>query len=188
MADLEQELRTRSQEQCELCKADGALQIHAVAPYEADEPGHAAYLCPTCLEQVGGADLDARHLSCLNESIWSEHAPVQVLSWRLLNQLPDVWAKELLEQAYLTEETLEWAKTGIPEEDTGPPTFDSNGARLVTGDSVTLIKDLDVKGTSFVAKRGTLVKGIRTTENPEHVEGKVNNITIVLKTAFLKKA
>jgi len=59
---------------------------------------------------------------------------------------------------------------------------------LTSGDSVTLIKDLDVKGTSFVAKRGTLVKGIRLTDNPEHVEGRVNKVSIVLKTQFLKKA
>ena len=69
-----------------------------------------------------------------------------------------------------------------------PRTVDSNGAPLADGDSVTLIKDLDVKGTSFVAKRGTLVKGVRLTDNPEHVEGRVNKVSIVLKTCFLKKA
>lgn len=65
---------------------------------------------------------------------------------------------------------------------------DSVGNILQDGDSVTLIKDLDVKGTSFVGKRGTLVKGIRLTDDPTHVEGRVNNIMIVLKTEFLKKA
>ncbi len=189
MADLNQELRARSLDQCELCKAQGELHAHHIAPFDDDAIEHAAFLCDTCIAQVtGAAELDPKHWSCLNESIWSEHAPIQVLSWRLLNQLADGWAKELLEQAYLADEVLEWAKEGLPEEETGPPTFDSNGAQLHTGDSVTLIKDLDVKGTSFVAKRGTLVKGIRLTDNPEHVEGRVNNITIVLKTMFLKKA
>ena len=56
------------------------------------------------------------------------------------------------------------------------------------GDGVTLIKDLDVKGAGFTAKRGTLVRPIRLTDNPEHVEGKVNKMAIVLKTQFLKKA
>ena len=51
-----------------------------------------------------------------------------------------------------------------------------------------MIKDLPVKGTSFVAKRGTLVKGIRLTDNPEHIEGRVNKVTIVIKTCFVKKA
>lgn len=38
-----------------------------------------------------------------------------------------------------------------------------------------------------MAKRGTLVKGIRLTDDPEHVEGRVNKVAIVLKTRFLKK-
>jgi protein PhnA len=58
---------------------------------------------------------------------------------------------------------------------------------LVEGDSVTLVKDLDVKGANFTAKRGTMVKNIRVGEDPTHIEGKVNKITIMLKTCFLKK-
>ncbi len=56
------------------------------------------------------------------------------------------------------------------------------------GDNVTLIKDLKVKGTSVTLKRGTLVKGIRLTNNPLHIEGKVNGVQIVLVAAYLKKA
>jgi alkylphosphonate utilization operon protein PhnA len=56
-----------------------------------------------------------------------------------------------------------------------------------TGDNVHIIKDLDVKGTTFTAKRGTLVKAIRLGEDPELVEGKVNGTSIMLKTCFLKK-
>jgi protein PhnA len=66
-------------------------------------------------------------------------------------------------------------------------TFDSNGIELKDGDSVQIIKDLDVKGAGFVAKRGTLVKNITLTSNPEHIEGKVNKTKLVLKTCFLKK-
>ena len=58
---------------------------------------------------------------------------------------------------------------------------------MAEGDSVTLIKDLDVKGGGFTAKRGTLVKNISLTNNPKHIEGKVNGIQIVLVAAFLKK-
>ena len=83
------------------------------------------------------------------------------------------------EQLYLEEETLEWAQEGLPDAD-AVATVDSNGAALADGDSVTLIKDLNVKGGGFTAKRGTLVKGIRLTDNPEHVEGRVNKQTIVL--------
>ena len=64
---------------------------------------------------------------------------------------------------------------------------DSNGAELLDGDSVTVIKDLKVKGSSMVIKRGTKVKSIRLTENPEEVDCKINGSGIVLKTCFLKK-
>lgn len=65
---------------------------------------------------------------------------------------------------------------------------DSNGNLLKEGDSVTVIKDLKLKGSSTVIKRGTKVKNIRLTEDEEEIEGKVDGSIIVLKTAFLKKA
>ncbi len=66
---------------------------------------------------------------------------------------------------------------------------DSNGTRLQNGDSVTLIKDLPVKGTSVVLKRGTLIKNIRLTDNDEEIECRAEKVKdLVLKTCFLKKA
>lgn len=65
---------------------------------------------------------------------------------------------------------------------------DSNGTTLINGDSVTVVKDLKVKGASMTIKRGTLYKDIRLTDKEEEIEcGKGKN-TIVLKTCFLKKA
>lgn len=64
---------------------------------------------------------------------------------------------------------------------------DSNGAILADGDSVTVIKDLKVKGSSMVIKRGTKVKSIRLTDNHEEVDCKIDGSSIVLKTCFLKK-
>ena len=64
---------------------------------------------------------------------------------------------------------------------------DSNGAELQHGDAVTVIKDLKVKGSSMVIKRGTKVKSIRLTDNPEEVDCKIDGSNIVLKTCFLKK-
>ena len=64
---------------------------------------------------------------------------------------------------------------------------DSNGSELLDGDSVIVIKDLKVKGSSMVIKRGTKVKSIRLTENPEEVDCKIDGSSIVLKTCFLKK-
>ncbi|MCO4793792.1 MAG: alkylphosphonate utilization protein [Bacteriovoracaceae bacterium] len=96
------------------------------------------------------------------------------------------WASDLLEQLYLDDENFKWAEAGLPKGDE-VKAFDSNGAQLLAGDSVTLIKDLDVKGAGFTAKRGTKVQNITLTDNPEHIEGKVNGTRIVLVTKFLKK-
>lgn len=66
---------------------------------------------------------------------------------------------------------------------------DANGAVLKDGDNVTLIKDLKVKGTSVTLKRGTLVKGIRLTGDPEEIDCKVEKVKgLVLRTEFVKKA
>jgi protein PhnA len=65
---------------------------------------------------------------------------------------------------------------------------DSNGTLLAEGDSVTLIKDLKVKGSSLTLKRGTLVKNIRLTKAANEIEGRASGSTMVLKTEFLKKA
>jgi protein PhnA len=66
---------------------------------------------------------------------------------------------------------------------------DSNGTKLAEGDSVTLIKDLKVKGTSVTLKRGTLVKNIRLTGTADEIECNAEKVKgLVLKTQFLKKA
>ncbi|KQO71368.1 PhnA protein [Methylobacterium sp. Leaf469] len=68
-------------------------------------------------------------------------------------------------------------------------TKDSNGTKLADGDAVTLIKDLKVKGTSTTLKRGTLIKNIRLTGDPEEIECNAEKVKgLVLKTQFLKKA
>lgn len=66
---------------------------------------------------------------------------------------------------------------------------DSNGARLADGDSVTLIKDLKVKGANTTLKRGTLIKNIRLTFNEDEIECNAEKVKgLVLRTEFLKKA
>jgi protein PhnA len=66
-------------------------------------------------------------------------------------------------------------------------TKDSNGNILQEGDSVLTTKDLKVKGFQKDMKRGTIVKNIRLTSNPQEIEGKVEGSVLVLKTEFLKK-
>jgi protein PhnA len=65
---------------------------------------------------------------------------------------------------------------------------DSNGNELVDGDSVQVIKDLKVKGSSQTLKRGTVYKKIRLTGKDEEIEVRDGKGTLVLKTCFLKKA
>lgn len=66
---------------------------------------------------------------------------------------------------------------------------DSNGNILADGDSVTVIKDLPVKGSSVTIKRGTKVKNIRLTGNPEEIECNAEKVKgLVLKTCFVKKS
>jgi len=66
---------------------------------------------------------------------------------------------------------------------------DSNGALLAEGDSVTLIKDLKLKGSSTVLKRGTVIRGIHLTDNADEIEGRTDKVKgLVLRTEFLKKA
>jgi protein PhnA len=66
---------------------------------------------------------------------------------------------------------------------------DSNGAQLAEGDTVTLIKDLKLKGSSTVLKRGTVMKNIRLTEDADEIEGRTDKVKgLVLRTEFLKKA
>ena len=64
---------------------------------------------------------------------------------------------------------------------------DSNGTTLADGDSVKLIKDLKVRGSSSILKRGTVVKNIKLTDDAEEIEGKVEKSIMVLKTMFLQK-
>jgi protein PhnA len=66
-------------------------------------------------------------------------------------------------------------------------TKDSNGNILQDGDSVTLIKDLRLRGSSAILKRGTTVKSIKLTDDEKEIEGKIDKVVMVLKTEFLKK-
>ena len=66
---------------------------------------------------------------------------------------------------------------------------DANGAKLTEGDSVSVIKDLKVKGASHTVKRGTMFKGIHLTDDPELIEVRSTEIKgLVLRTEFVRKA
>ena len=182
---LQQKLEQRSNNQCELCESTDSLSYISLRDENLEE---CVCICGKCAEEIKSEEYkDINHWRCLNGSMWSEHSAVKVLSYRILHALKsESWANELLEQIYLEEEELAWAKEGIKEE-SDVVIKDSNGAVLSQGDSVTLIKDLVVKGANFTAKRGTMVKNISLTDDPKFIEGKVNGSQIVIISAFVKK-
>lgn len=190
--DIEQALITRSEGKCELCGSTTDLNIYDVSgAEEVDAEQQSVLVCATCQQQLDGSvNLDENHWRCLNDSMWSPVPAVQVLAYRQLHALSKTdWAPDLLDMLYLEDNTLAWAQQGLTNDDDNDPLCrDSNGTTLSAGDTVTLIKDLVVKGANFTAKRGTTVKNISLTDNPEHIEGKVNGTRIVLLSKFLKKA
>lgn len=188
---IEQTLLIRSHSKCELCNAESTLSVYEVPPVNDVTADECVLVCDTCLDQIENPEnINANHWRCLNDSMWTATPAVQVMAWRQLKRLnTEIWAQDLLDMLYLDEETQTWAAAiDSADANTESSSVDSNGAVLSAGDSVTLIKDLEVKGAGFTAKRGTLVKSITLTDNPEHIEGRVNGTRIVLLTKFLKKA
>ena len=185
---IDSELAKRSGGQCELCASKLDLSTYEVPPYQQIGMDGCIQCCTVCQQQLNEqAALDEQHWRCLSDCIWSEVPAVKVIAWRLLKRLSDKpWAQNLSEMAYFDDATLEWAQSeDMPSTVTHR---DSNGTVLEAGDSVTLIKDLNVKGTSFIAKRGATVRKISlVADNAEHIEGRVNGQLIVILTQFVKK-
>ena len=189
---IETELQTRSESKCELCGATENLSSYEVPPTSNGSADDCVFVCQTCRDQIENPDkIDVNHWRCLNDSMWSQIPAVQVMSWRMLTRLSaEGWPQDLLDMLYLDDDTLTWAKaSGEISNDENPiKHVDSNGTVLEAGDTVTLIKDLDVKGANFTAKRGTAVRGISlVADNPEHIEGRVEGQRIVILTRFVKK-
>lgn len=189
----EQILRGRSESKCELCGSTDDLSVYNVPPHSADNPDECVLLCGTCRGQIEQPDtIDAHHWRCLNDSMWSQVPAVQVMAWRMLTRLrAEGWPQDLLDMLYLDDDTLAWARAGGDDrgDDDAIQHLDSNGALLAAGDTVTLIKDLNVKGAGFTAKRGTAVRGISLVpDNAEQIEGRVEGQHIVILTKFVKKS
>ena len=185
-------LQERSNSTCELCAATENLNIYEVPPNAKCTIDDSILACTTCVDQIENPDnVDANHWRCLNDSMWSENPTVQVIAWRMLTRLrAEGWPQDLLDMLYLDEENLKWAQaTGEGEEEADKIIHrDVNGVILQAGDSVVLIKDLKVKGSSMVAKQGTAVRRISLDrDNAEFIEGKVGPTQIVIITKYVKK-
>ncbi|MEP1151203.1 MAG: PhnA domain-containing protein [Balneola sp.] len=190
---LKEQLATRSNSTCELCTSQDSLTVYTLPPADEASEDNSILICSTCNEQINDPELvDPNHWRCLNDSMWSPVPSVQVMAWRMLNRLrAEGWPVELLDMMYLDEEMLQWAKSSNDQTSESEPEIkhlDSNGAELESGDTVVLIKDLNVKGANFTAKRGTAVRNISLVwDNPEHIEGRVEGQQIVILTKFVKK-
>ncbi|MCC1483091.1 PhnA domain-containing protein [Winogradskyella immobilis] len=183
----EKELKQRSRNQCELCSSAEDLLIYIVP--KANEL--MLYACANCIEQMNDEDkIDVNHWRCLNDSMWSEYDAVKIMAWRMLNRIDADWPQDLIGMMYLENEILELAKAaGDGEADENEIVHkDVNGVVLNHGDSVVLIKDLKIKGSSMVAKQGTAVRNIRLDrDNAEYIEGKVGPTLTVIITKYVKK-
>lgn len=188
----EKVLQERSESKCELCSSTENLIVYEIPPSTDTKPDTCILVCDICCNQIQNPEqVDVNHWRCINDSMWSQVPVVQVMAWRMLMRLrSEGWPQDLLDMLYLDDETLAWAQaTGEGKTDDDSVTHvDSNGNILETGDTVTLIKDLVVKGAGFTAKRGTAVRGISlVADNAEHIEGRVNGQQIVILTKFVKK-
>lgn len=187
---LSRELIKRCEEKCELCSSSEDLDTFNVPPKSGTNLADQLAVCAVCKNQIENDDLvDPNHWRCLNDSMWSQEPAVQVMAYRMLHKLKDTdWAGDLIDMMYLDDDTRAWAESGIEDEADKVIHKDSNGTILEAGDTVVLIKDLKVKGSSLVAKRGTAVRRIRLVhDNPNHIEGKVEGQTVVILTQFVKK-
>jgi protein PhnA len=189
---LEKQLENRSNSVCELCGSANELAVFTVPPASSASENDSIFICNTCSSQIENPEMVvANHWRCLNDSMWSTVPAVQVVAWRMLTRLKsEGWPQDLLDMMYLDEETKTWAEAtgeGLDPEDIIQH-VDSNGVVLQAGDTVVVIKDLNVKGGGFTAKRGTAVRNISLVhDNPEQIEGKVNGQQIVLLTQYVKK-
>jgi protein PhnA len=190
---LEDILKERSGNVCELSGTADSLVIYEV-PFAKNKGAESAILISSkCFDQIEKKELPEPKFweGILPTAMWSEVPAVQVVAYRMLNRFRnESWAVDALDMIYMDDDNLEWAQASGDHLGDGNVQLhmDSNGNVLQTGDTVTLIKDLDVKGSSLNAKIGTAVRNIRLVhDNHEQIEGKVEGQTIVILTKYVKK-
>lgn len=188
-----QSLKDRSKNTCELCASTEDLKQYTIPPSLNENVANDLLVCKICFNQIeGNEEMNPNHWRCLNDSMWNENVAVQIMAWRMLQRVRNEgWPKDLLDMMYLDDYASALARaTGEDKDDSEKIIHrDVNGVILENGDSVVLIKDLKVKGSSMVAKQGTAVRNIRLDyENAEYLEGKVGSQQIVIITKYVKKS
>lgn len=184
----EKRLKDRSNSTCEISGSDENLVVYLVEPKTEAIPENCILISKKLKDQIENPEtMNPEDWRGLNDSMWNENLPVQIVSWRMLARLKN---NDLKDMMYFDDESLEWAKaTGEDEDDEGKIVHkDSNGNVLKDGDSVVLIKDLDVKGATFTAKRGAAVHNIKLVwDDANLIEGRVENQNIYILTQYVKK-
>ena len=182
---INQELKKRNQDLCELCNTEIAAIEYTVSPKNNESIENQVAVCETCRKAMEDNN-SGFHWRCIEGSIWSPFASVQALSFRILNQYKEeAWASDLISSVDLDEKTIQWALSAFEVKDVHKDAF---GNVLETGDNVVLTQALNVKGTNFTASKGTVVKKIKLVhDNAEQIEGKINDQVIVILTKFVKK-
>jgi protein PhnA len=182
---ISQALKNRSQELCELCNTEAATIEYTVSPKNDESIANQVALCATCLAALDNKETGF-HWRCTEGSIWSAESSVQALSYRIAYGLKEEeWASNLIGSVDLDENIIQWALSAYEKADVHKDAF---GNLLANGDNVVLTQALNVKGTNFTASKGTVVKKIKLVhDNAEHIEGKINEQTIVILTKFVKK-
>ncbi|WP_207420613.1 alkylphosphonate utilization protein [Desertivirga brevis] len=186
------QLRERSNQSCELCgNQDENLKAYTVPPKQDDIPENQVVICENCDIQIAeGHYENTNHWRCLEGSIWSEVPAVQVLSYKILSKLSDQeWARDAAASVYLDEALVEWAEAEDALDAAKIIHKDSYGTVLEGGDTVVLTQNLNVKGTNYIAPKGTIVRKIKlVNEEAGQIEGKINGDTIVILTKYVKKS
>jgi protein PhnA len=182
---MNSQLKERNSGLCELCNTENASHDYTVSPKNDESIENQVAICDTCLKLMDDKSA-GHHWRCLEGSIWNPNASVQALSYRLLYKFKDEdWANTAMNSVDLDEDLIQWALSAF---EVAAVHTDAFGNMLENGDTVVLTQQLNVKGTSFTVSKGTVVKKIKlVADNTEHIEGKVNEQTIVILTKFVKK-
>jgi protein PhnA len=178
-------LSQRSSNLCELCTANIPSHQYTVSPKSDDNIENQVALCDTCNSEINNPQ-NTFHWRCLEGSIWNPEPSVQALSFRILKQQEgQEWADNLLNLVDVDEPIINWAMSAFAIEEFHKDAFAN---KLSNGDSVVLTQALNVKGTSFTASAGTVIKKIKLVfDNTQQIEGKINDQVIVILTKFVKK-
>jgi protein PhnA len=182
---ISNQLKSRNGGLCELCNAENSTTAYTVSPKSEDQIENQVALCDTCLKALD-AENASFHWRCLEGSIWNPEPSVQALSYRIMqNYKNEEWVSSVLNNVDIDESVIDWAMSAFQVADVHKDAF---GNLLENGDNVVLTQALNVKGTSFTASKGVVVKKIKLVQdNAEQIEGKINDQVIVILCKFVKK-